>query len=50
MLVNAPVIVLENAAGNRLPVRAVRLVGAAILGGLGVLVLSGVDFYSRITF
>ncbi len=44
MLVNTPVIVLGNAAGTRLPVRAVRLIGAAIFGGLGVLVLSGIRF------
>ncbi len=42
MLVNTPVIVLGNAAGTRLPVRAVRLIGAAIFGGLGVLALSGI--------
>jgi len=45
MLVNAPVIVLGNAVGSRLPVRAVRVVGAAIFGGLGILALSGVSFY-----
>ncbi|HET6465509.1 MAG TPA: TMEM165/GDT1 family protein [Nitrospiria bacterium] len=44
LLVNAPVIVLGNAAGTRLPVRAVRLIGAAIFGGLGVLALSGIRF------
>jgi putative Ca2+/H+ antiporter (TMEM165/GDT1 family) len=44
MLVNTPVIVLGNAAGTRLPVRAVRFIGAAIFGGLGVLSLSGFSF------
>jgi putative Ca2+/H+ antiporter (TMEM165/GDT1 family) len=44
MLVNAPVIVLGNAVGARLPVRAVRLIGAAIFGGMGLLALSGFGF------
>ncbi|HTN44581.1 MAG TPA: TMEM165/GDT1 family protein [Nitrospiria bacterium] len=44
MLVNAPIIVLGNAVGTRLPVRAVRLIGAGIFGGLGVLSLSGFSF------
>ena len=44
MLINGPVIILGNVAGTRLPVRAVRLVGAAIFGGLGVLSLSGFGF------
>jgi putative Ca2+/H+ antiporter (TMEM165/GDT1 family) len=44
MLVNAPVILLGNAVGTRLPVRAVRLIGAAIFGGLGLLALSGFSF------
>ena len=44
MLVNTPIIVLGNAAGTRLPVRAVRFIGAAIFGGLGVLSLSGFSF------
>jgi putative Ca2+/H+ antiporter (TMEM165/GDT1 family) len=44
MLVNAPVILLGNAVGTRLPVRAVRIIGAVIFGGLGLLVLSGFGF------
>jgi Ca2+/H+ antiporter, TMEM165/GDT1 family len=41
MLVNAPVIAFGTTVGTRLPVRAVRFVGAAIFGGLGFLALSG---------
>ena len=44
MLVNAPVIILGNVASARLPVRAVRVIGAVIFGGLGVLALSGFGF------
>jgi len=44
MLVNTPVIVLGKAAGTRLPIRAVRVIGAVIFGGMGLLVLSGFSF------
>jgi putative Ca2+/H+ antiporter (TMEM165/GDT1 family) len=44
MVVNAPVIVLGNAIGTRLPIRAVRLICAAIFGGMGLLALSGFGF------
>jgi putative Ca2+/H+ antiporter (TMEM165/GDT1 family) len=42
ILVNTPVILLGDTMGARLPVRAVRLAGAAIFGGLGLLALSGI--------
>ena len=41
MLVNAPVIALGSVVATQLPVRAVKFIGAAIFGGLGVLALSG---------
>jgi|GEM_PF-4793029 len=44
MLVNGPVVLLGDIMTHRVPAKVIRLVGAAVFGSVGLVVLSGIHF------